>query len=206
MRRLAAVAIATVTALGCSGTPIRYYQPRVIPEEIQTRSAPEANVVLSVEAFAADAAYDDQRIVYRTSPYRFDYYHFHRWSSSPGIMVSVLLREGYRRTGLFRAVIGGLDARARALLAGRVVAIEEVDDGEGNWQAHVAVELTLRDNMTGEVLWNQLVEERAPVKDRSPEGVTVAVSTALSQIAAKTAPIIARDAARVRAVGEAAAE
>lgn len=179
-----AVLIAHLALLsaGCGSTQIRYYQPAVVVGLLPTAKAPPLACVLSVETFASDAALDEQRIVYRESAHRFDYYHFHRWSAPPGEIASAVLRETIRRLGRFRAVIGGLDPRAGVVLSGRVVAFEEVDVDEHSWQAHVAVEVTLRNNRTGAILWSDLVEEREPIKKRSPEGVASSVSRSLTRI------------------------
>lgn len=177
--------------MACGGTSIRYYQAQVAEEQLR-RSKPNAvPVVLAVASFQSDVAYDEQRIVYRTSDQRLDYYHFHRWSSSPGDMAAVVLRETYRKLGRFRYVVGGLDPRADVILSGRVVALEEVDLSEDRWEAHVSLELTLRDTVTGDVLWNQLVEERQPIEQQTPEGVALSVGKALTRIGLSTAGAIA---------------
>ena len=52
----------------------RYYQlaaPAETPKET-------AAVSVAVEPLVADAAYDDDRIVYRLTPYRHDYYNYQR--------------------------------------------------------------------------------------------------------------------------------
>ena len=43
-----------------------------------------------------DQAYDDERIVYRVTPYRLDYYNYHRWSAAPGMLVARLPRARVR--------------------------------------------------------------------------------------------------------------
>ncbi len=187
-----------VSAGSCAGTPLRYYQARVSEAEVES-AARQLDASLAVSSFAVDEAYDDQRIVYRTSPHRFDYYHFHRWSSNPGELVSVVLREAFRKSGHFAHVVGGFDARADFVLHGRVVALEEVDTSDDQWQVHVAVELTLREGATGHVLWSTRVDEHQAITQQTPEGVAVGAGRALTRVARVTAPAIASAASQAMA-------
>ena len=187
------VTVLALLAAACGATPIRYYQPVVVDELLADANATAQDCVLSVETFTSDAALDEQRIVYRESAHRFDYYHFHRWSAPPGELSSALLRESVRRVGSFRAVIGGLDPRAALVLSGRVVAFEEVDVDADDWQARVALELTLRNNHSGVVLWTELFEVDEPIAQRTPEGVAAAISRALTRIGKRLATKIAQE-------------
>lgn len=181
--------------LGCGGgTPIRHYTARVLPEQVETAST-QAPGVLFVRTFSADAAYAERRIVYRESPVQFDYYHFHRWAAEPGKMVSNVLREVYRRSGRFEAVVGDFTPHVNVMLSGRIVALEEVDVSEEEWVARVAVELSLRKNESGKMVWNTLIEDTEPLQERSPAGLAEALSVLLTRIGSQTAPIIAEKAA-----------
>ena len=66
---------------GCAGKvpETRYYQLASPPRAPNT-----GDQILVVEPLVTDAAYDDDRIVYRISPYRLDYYQYHRWTGAPG--------------------------------------------------------------------------------------------------------------------------
>lgn len=194
--RSTALALALL-AVSCGTTPIRHYQPRIMTDDVERVSEPQANVVLAVRMFSEDAAYDDHRIVYRESEVRFDYYHYHRWAAEPGKMVSSVLREVYRRSGRFRNVTGGDALRASVTLGGRVVALEEVDVSKNEWQARLELELTLRDDQRGTIIWSQLISDSEPLKERSPDGLAHALSVMLTRIGNETAPVIARQAAAV---------
>src|SRR5688572_23534301 len=76
----------TVAAfIGCAGrTPATRYYDLVPPAARSGGDGP----VIALEALATDDVYDDERIVYRTSRYRLDYYDYHRWSAPPGVMIS----------------------------------------------------------------------------------------------------------------------
>ncbi|HEY0989969.1 MAG TPA: ABC-type transport auxiliary lipoprotein family protein [Kofleriaceae bacterium] len=94
---------ALVLCAACGGKSVqtRYYQ----------LGAPSGNKppgdrdFLVVEPLTTDAGYDDERIVYRTTPFRVDYYQYHRWTSAPGVMVGNYLERALEGSGKFRAVV-----------------------------------------------------------------------------------------------------
>ena len=192
MFRRACQAGSVVLALGlaaCSSkTPdTRFYQ-LAAPQQ---RAPSAGDVTLVVEPLTTDPAYDDERIVYRSNPYRLDYYHYHRWSAAPGMMIGNYLEEALERSGRFRAVKRELSEDAPVVLGGRVVAIEEVDRSRTQWHGRLVIELTLTDAKSSRVLWSEQFEETEPLRAQTPEGLARALSVAMSRIVAKAAPVIA---------------
>lgn len=179
--------ILVLAACGRTTPQINYYRlaSNVEPE------AKNARAVLAVEPFQTVAAYDDDRIVYRESEYRLDYYYYHRWAAEPGSMVTDFLREAYGSTGRFRNVVGEAGGETTAVLSGRVIALEEVDVTKERWLGRIVLELELRDPTSGEVIWSRVVREEVPLPRRHPEGLAEALSGALDRIARRTAPTIA---------------
>jgi ABC-type uncharacterized transport system auxiliary subunit len=145
---------------------------------------------LALDTLATDEAYDDERIVYRTSPYRLDYYDYHRWSAPPGVMVGNYLERGLENSGLFGSVVREPSRDIGAILGGRVVAIEEIDVSNSSWQGHLVLELRLEDQRTGDVLWSEQYEERQPLASQTPEGLAEAISIAMGRIVERAAPAI----------------
>ena len=74
-----------VAFAACAGAmpETRYYQ--LASPEAKATSGGDS--VLVLETLHTDSAYDDDRIVYRTTPFRLDYYQYQRWSSAPGVMI-----------------------------------------------------------------------------------------------------------------------
>lgn len=184
------LAILVEVLLGaCAGKlpETRFYQ--LAPTEKASEPTGEATLVL--EALATDPAYDDDRIVYRTTPYRLDYYQYHRWSAAPGMMVGNYLEQAFESSGRFRSVVREQSADAPAVLGGRVIAIEEIDTSKTSWRGRIVIELTLTETQTGGVLWTQQFEESEPLAAQTPEGLAKALSTAMARIAARAAPVVA---------------
>lgn len=171
----------------CKSTPkIRHYQ--VIAEPIEQGPRQPAEVVLAVDYLSANAAYDDPRIVYRENPYRLDYYHYHRWTASPSVMITDAMRELFQRSGHFKAVTSGYTSGVDVLLRGRVVSLEEVDVSEGEWVARLVLDLQLQDVDSGLVIWSRTLRRDQPVEQRDPEGVARALSAALRELVAEISP------------------
>ena len=192
-----AVIAAALIAAACGGKlpETRYYQLAA-----PARGAMDGDAVVVLEPLAADAAYDDERMVYRTSPYRLDYYQYHRWIAAPGTMVSDYLAASLAKSGKFRALPRELTDEAPVVLGGRVIALEEVDQARDRWLGHVAISLTLTDAHTGAVVWSHDFDETEPLAAQTPEGLAAALSTAMSRIVAAAAPDIAAVATRQAAV------
>jgi ABC-type uncharacterized transport system auxiliary subunit len=183
MKRLLLICI-----IGCGGrAPETHYYDLAAA----ARRAPAAGPVLAIEPLEVDDAYDDERIVYRENPYRLAYYHYHRWSATPGILVAGHLERALEASGHFSAVVRGDSARAALVLGGRVVALEEVDVSKKRWMGRVSLELFLRDAASGEIVWIEQFDESEPLRKQSPEGLARGISRALDRIARRAAPELA---------------
>jgi ABC-type uncharacterized transport system auxiliary subunit len=187
MTRFAIVAL-SIACAACGGTltETRHYQ--LAQPEGKLRGG---NDILVLESLTTNAAYDDERIVYRTTPVRLDYYHYHRWTSSPGAMVGNYLEQALETSGRFRAVVRELTPDAPVVLTGRVLAIEEIDRSATQWLGRIALELVLTDAHTGALLWTEQIDETEPLRQRNPEGLAAALSIAMSRIVAHVVPTIA---------------
>jgi ABC-type uncharacterized transport system auxiliary subunit len=176
---------------GCGSTPkeIKHYRLDLAPSQAEVPAGDKP--VLGIESFTTDAAYDEPQIVYRTSPYQLNYYYYHRWAATPGLLLTDALRRGYAATGRFGSVTAGQMGRSDLILSGHIAAIEEVDVSEERWLARVVLELRLRDARTGDLLWSEVVEEQEPLEERTPAGLAEAMSSAVTRIVEATAAEIA---------------
>lgn len=182
--------LATFLALavaGCAGKvpETRYYQ-LAAPTHAATSST---GVVLAIQPLEVEPAYDDERIVYRLTPYRLDYYNYHRWSTAPGGLVADFLERTFEHSGKFKSVTR--ETSAPVTLGGRVIAIEEVDHSTTSWLGRVVIELSLTDTETGEVVWTHQYEETEPLRTQSPEGLAQALTIAMQRIVDHALPVVA---------------
>jgi cholesterol transport system auxiliary component len=167
---------------GCGGSvpPTRFYH--LAPAAAAPATALRGDAIIVVDSLDTDAGYDDDRMVYRVSPYRFDYYEYHRWSASPGTLVERFLEQALERTGAFGAVVRTHTTDAAVILSGRVAVIEEVDRKTGPWLGHLVIELRLADATTGDVVWSRDFDVTEPMPSRSPDGLARAISRALDRV------------------------
>lgn len=181
-----------VVACGGKMPETRYYQ---LAAPAAHAKAPPIDAVVVVEPLDTDAAYDDERIVYRQSAYRLDYYQYHRWITAPGTMVSDYLATALAHSGRFRSIDREPTDDAAVVLGGRVIAIEEIDRSAHQWDGRIALALTLTDARTGEVVWSQQVEEIEPLAAQTPEGLAAALSRAMDRVIARITPALGAHAA-----------
>jgi ABC-type uncharacterized transport system auxiliary subunit len=191
--------LALVLALAaCAGKtpPTRFYQLA----EPAGKATPGGGAAIVVEPLTTDSAYDDERMVYRVTPYRLDYYNYHRWSAAPGMLIANYLERAFEKSGRFSAVTREANPEAAVTLGGRVVAIEEIDHSKSKWVGRIVLELHLT-NAAGEVLWAEQFEETEPLPTQTPEGLARALSSALERIANRAVPqvsVLAEQIARAK--------
>jgi ABC-type uncharacterized transport system auxiliary subunit len=183
------LALVLAFAVGCGGAapPTRYYHLAPPPP---AGSGARGTAVLVLEPLITDSGYDDERIVYRTNPYRFDYYDYHRWSAAPGVLVGNYLELALERSGRFRSVVREATPDAALVMTGRVSAIEEVDRSRDKWFGHLVLELQLTDQTTGEVVWSEQFDETVAMPKQSPEGLARALSIAMERVVKRAAPAV----------------
>jgi ABC-type uncharacterized transport system auxiliary subunit len=185
MNKLALLVL--LAACGGKMPETRYYQ--LAAQAPAAKAANSTGLVLAIEPLAAAQAYDDERMVYRLTPYRLDYYNYHRWSTSPGTLVSDFLERAFEQSGRFSGVTRDSQS-APVTLGGRLLAFEEVDKSKTQWVGRVVIELTLTDTASGEVLWSEQFEELEPLDTQNPEGLVKALSRAMTRIAQRALPVI----------------
>lgn len=179
-------------AVACgSAPPATHYYQLAIPAA-ERRAPPAPGIALAIEPLAVDAAYSTDRIVYRRSPYRLDYYHYHRWSAPPALHLADVLRDAYQRTGAFERVTLEAPDSPALELRGRVLALEEVDESESRWLGRIALELSAVDARTGELLWSESFTEVEPLAEQTPEGLARSLSVAVQRIVQRSTPAIAK--------------
>jgi uncharacterized lipoprotein YmbA len=194
VKRLLLLAIALAMSCG-SGPQTQYYALALPQAQPLTR---QGRGVLSVEELSVAAAYDDQRIVYRKSPYRFDYYEYHQWSAAPSQAITDYMRDALEQSGRFARVTDERTKDTTLVLRGRIAAVEEVDLTPTEWAGRVDLELFAEDPTTGNVVWSRRFREQRALATRHPAGLAQALSAMLAQIVAQAAPEISAATGRVQ--------
>ncbi len=170
---LLAVGSVAVALAGCgSSRPIKYYQLSY-PASPAGPPAP-LNVSLLVRSFEASHLYQEERIVYSTSPNELGLYEENRWVSPPVEMLQDALVRGLRSAGHFRSVMivrgeGGGDFA----LAGHLYEFNEVDGAE--IVARLKYTVRLRDRKTGMIVWTHTYAHDEPASAKTVPAVVAAM-------------------------------
>jgi len=164
-------ACAALAPLGCLGERV---VPRIVYYTLTPAGAPEAPLPgpVRVGGFSADEPYASVRLAYRSSPYRLEYYSFHRWAGAPTGLLAAALRDFMARAP---AVEDGPPLR----ITGHLRRLEELDSPD-EWKGVIAFDVRVE---RGGVLWlERSYEQSQTATARDPEAVVSAMSDALTRI------------------------
>ena len=185
---------------GCAHVPsTRYYDLSLHSRAARLSSAapPREGLLIGVAPFQVDAPYDQDRIVYRighdTPEVKF--YAYHRWATPLSRMLPKVVAEHLEGASGIASIEPSAPGRAyRALLEGRLIALEEIDTTEGQ-RAYVMLDLTLRLD-DGDVLWSDRLSGEASTRtdrvDHVVEVMRSALGTALDEARSRLERALAR--------------
>ncbi len=170
---------------GCNLTrskqEVQYYALALSPQSSTSSGPAPVKASLVVRPFTAQPPYNRDRMVYRSSPYEFDFYHYHRWVTKPADMLTTLTRRTLQQSGLFTTVYPTPDARADLRLGGVVRQYEEVDQAQ-SWQAVLSIEVWLSRPQEPAPFWFQSYSATRLAAKRNPAAVAEAMSQNLQDV------------------------
>lgn len=177
--RVSAVMSGLVFVLACGSVPQRQYFTLSYPltEDRATESRPPLHPLrLRLKPFTSTLPYDRPHIVYRQSPYLFQYYAFRLWASKPQHM----LREIVERHLLASRLVADVereygDHLPDYELEAEVEAIEEFDSGDV-WYGHLAMRFELIRFKDKKIVWRGHFDRRRVVHKKEPVHVVRALS------------------------------
>jgi len=184
-RLLWGLALWSVLLGGCSLTKprpeVRHYALALTVPEVP---AGRAKLSLIVYSFTARDPYGQDLMVYRASPYRLDFYNYHRWAATPAELVTDWTRRYLREAGLFAKVFPTTDGNADWILSGVIQQFAEVDH-EQSWEAALAIDFWLTQADQHSPFWFQSYTATQPAEKRNPEAIAAAMSRNLENILAR---------------------
>ncbi len=166
-----------VVMCGCSAVPENHYFTMayvLLPSKANVKSSfPDS---LRVRQLEMVPAYDTERIVYRYSPYEFQYYTFMLWAAKPQRMLTDLIVRHLQHARIFEDVALEYSERAPDYeLYGMVFAVEELDSGN-EWFAHLAMSMRMTRFRGEKILWSYDVDVKKQVYNKEPVYVVKALS------------------------------
>jgi uncharacterized lipoprotein YmbA len=182
VRLLLGAAVWSIAGAGCS---LAKPQPAVhhyaLALQLPTPVSTTATTSLVIHPLVARDPYDQERMVYRTSPYAFDLYNSHRWASSPAEQVTHWTRRYLQTTGLFSQVFPTTDSNADVVLGGVIRQCEELDH-ETTWEAALSIDFWLVRADERSPFWFRSYSVTKPASRRNPEAIAEAMSQGLADI------------------------
>ncbi len=173
---LALGGIALAGPVGCLGSApppeMRYFR---LPlwEGVRSAGTDKLPVVIQVESLDVLPDYDRVRIVYRVSPEQLRHYRYRQWVVKPGRLFRESLERFLMATGRFRGVTSQSQPIPTYVLRGRVLSIEQVEEGthREKWFAHANVELHLVRASDGKRIWSLHIVTKSRVRKRTPQQI-----------------------------------
>src|SRR5262245_37365330 len=175
LRLLWGVVLGSALLAGCSLTKpapeIHHYALTLTLPEVSSNTATPS---LIVSPFDARDPYGQDLMVYRSSPYRLDFYNYHRWAAVPAELVTDWTRRYLRRSGLFAKVFPSTEGNADWILAGVIHQFDEVDH-ENTWEALVSIDFWLTRAGQRSPFWFQSYTATQQADKRNPEAIAEAM-------------------------------
>lgn len=169
-------------ATACSSVPeTHYFTMSYVLLSSGSEDVSPYPATLRVRMLDIAPAYDMERIVYRYSPYEFQYYNYMQWATKPQKMVTDLLMRHLRHARLFYHV--GQEYRDRHPdyeLHGVLNAIEEIDSGD-EWYAHLGFSLRMTRYRDERVVWSYDADRKKRVYNKEPVYVVKALSELMEE-------------------------
>jgi ABC-type uncharacterized transport system auxiliary subunit len=136
---------------------------------------------LGVEKFQSEVIYDDDRILYRESPFEVKYYSYRRWVAPPRHLFTEKVIRHLSESGLFEKVVAyPSPTRVNYVLGGRLLAFEEWDSPD-KWDGKVTFEVHLYEPTTQRVIWKAKFDHAQPAKKKIPVAVVQAISISMKK-------------------------
>ncbi len=195
VRLLGGVVLWSVLLGSCSLTKprpeVRHYALALAVPEVPSSTA---KLSLIIYPFSARDPYGQDLMVYRSSPYRLDFYNYHRWAAVPAELVTDWTRRYLRGTGLFAKVFPATEGIADWVLGGVIHQFEEVDH-EQTWEAVLSIDFWLTRADQRLPSWFQSYTATQQAGKRNPEAIAEAMSrnleNILGRLTADLAPVVA---------------
>lgn len=170
------------------------------PINIYTLSAKNSTPVISqrraqvllIAAPTAIPGYQDTHMIYTLRPYELKSFSYNRWTAPPADMLATLLSQNLQNSGCFRAVVSPpFTGDSDLTLDTRLLNLQQEFSGETS-RVRMALQLTLSNNKTHQVITNQRVEAIVPVAVNNPYAGVIAANTAADIVLHKARHIVCR--------------
>jgi ABC-type uncharacterized transport system auxiliary subunit len=122
-------------------------------------------VVIGIEPFDAEPSYQQDRIIFRTSPYEVNFYEYHRWLVLPNELVTDQVYRLFAASDLFQHVhTYGFEAYADYILQGKIAMFDQWYHGdETSSTIRIGIYYRFITTEDEQVLWMDSIETTTDV-------------------------------------------
>jgi len=168
---------------GCSGP--RYFDLHLAPGK--DRLPENIDKVLRIEDIHSNEVYWTQRMAFRSSPYRVEYFTFRQWARRPGEMVQNAILLYYRNRNIFRKVLAEYSSIEPDIDLKASIYSMEMVKGENQWYVSFAMDLEFIDHRKEQVILTHSFSRKEPVRARKPVLLAGKISKILEEELARAA-------------------
>jgi ABC-type uncharacterized transport system auxiliary subunit len=159
---------------GCAQIPLTHYYT-FDPDTVGTMPAPASQLssVVAIAAFEADIPYQQDKIVFRNSPYEVAFYVYHKWLRPLPELVTTKVLQQAAASDMFSRVHGqAFQVAADYVLVGSITMFDRWDGAQAS-DVRVQLVYQLLDSYGEQILWMDTIDSTAPVVDRESEVNTI---------------------------------
>ena len=176
---LVPLAVLLLVILACGSVPKRYYFALSYPLEPVSGAAARAPLHpfrVRIRPFTVALPYNRPQIVYRQSPFEFNYYSYRMWAAKPQHMLRELAERHLDAARLVQEVTREYGEQLPDYeLSAEVLAIEEYDSGDV-WFGHLAMRFELVRFSDKIPIWTHFFDRKRKVWEKQPVYVVRALS------------------------------
>ena len=149
---------------GCSNIPpTHYYTFRPDSEKTATTTSPKYPHIVAIDAFEAEVPYQQDKIVYRTSPYEVNFHEYRRWLRPLEELVTEQVLKLVSAAGMFQDVhTQAFESYADYIIRGRIKMFDQWYS-EGTSSVRVRLEYHLIALKEERIIWMDTVETETDI-------------------------------------------
>ena len=149
---------------GCASVPAtHYYTFQPTPASARDTPSPRYPASIGIETYEAETPYQQDRIVFRKSPYEVNFYEYHRWLRPPTELVTEQVKKLLRTSGLFQQVHAyTFDSTPDYLLRGRILLFDQWYNGKGS-SVQIGIYYQFVELAQEQILWSDVIETTATI-------------------------------------------
>lgn len=149
---------------GCANIPpTHYYTFRPDIEKKAKTISPKYPYIVAIDTFEADIPYQQDKIVYRTSPYEVNFYEYRKWLRPLEELVTEQALKLVSSSGMFQDIHArAFDAYSDYIVRGRIKMFDQWYS-EGAFSVQVRLEYYLVAPQEERIIWMDTVETKANI-------------------------------------------